>query len=219
LKRGSAIVFGTLASQARFFLLRPSETRQILSKHADELGEPVIADAEPLAMGKAIRIGETALPVSSGQISVGPRSELDHFVEGLKAYRSQHNGDREKLVAAFSLALRLIKVRRRREMIFGAKLFGEPVWDMLLDLFVENLRQKPVSVSSLCIASAVPLSTALRWIDSMEEAGLCKRFPDPDDGRRAFVGLTLEAMDAMVNMLGDPGSDARDIYGELVDKG
>src|SRR3546814_1843272 len=42
---------------------------------------------------------------------------------------------------------------------------SDPAWDMLLDLYLAAERNtRPVSISSLCIASAVPATTALRWI-------------------------------------------------------
>ncbi|MEZ5655102.1 MAG: hypothetical protein R3E04_04340 [Sphingobium sp.] len=60
-----------------------------------------------------------------------------------------------------------LRIRRRRDAIFSDELgassiFGEAAWDMLLDLFVSRSENKRVSVSSLCIASGVPATTALR---------------------------------------------------------
>jgi DNA-binding MarR family transcriptional regulator len=86
----------------------------------------------------------------------------------------------------------LIASRRRRESCFEALDFGEPVWDMMLDLYISQVEQRAVSVSSLCMASAVPSTTALRWIAVMEAAGLFVRQRDPADGRRAFLRLSLE---------------------------
>jgi hypothetical protein len=89
-----------------------------------------------------------------------------------------------------------IKSRRLRDHVFGENLFGEPAWDMLLDLYAAHLEQKRVSVSSLQIASAVPGTTALRWMIRLESKQLIKRHSDPFDARRVFVelsdaGLTL----------------------------
>ena len=39
------------------------------------------------------------------------------------------------------------------------ELFGEPAWDILLDLYIANVENKPVSVSSACIGSAAPPTT------------------------------------------------------------
>ena len=46
----------------------------------------------------------------------------------------------------------MIRLRRMREGLFESDLFADPAWDMLLDLMASRLEDKPVSVSSLCIA-------------------------------------------------------------------
>ena len=72
-------------------------------------------------------------------------------------------------------------------------LFEDPAWDMLLDLFAAELEGRQVLVSSLCIASAVAPTTALRWINKLIAVGLLERQPDTLDRRRAFVALTPRA--------------------------
>jgi len=91
----------------------------------------------------------------------------------------------------------VIRTRRLRSQYFNEELFADPAWDMLLDLFEAELAQLRVSVSSLCIAAAVPSTTALRWINRMTDAGLFKRRPDSHDGRRVFIELTPKASDGM----------------------
>ena len=91
----------------------------------------------------------------------------------------------------------VIKTRRLREHMFGADLFGDPAWDMLLDLYAARLEQKRVSVSSLQIASAVPSTTALRWMTRLEAKGLMIRHADPIDARRVFVALSDAGFDLM----------------------
>jgi DNA-binding MarR family transcriptional regulator len=92
---------------------------------------------------------------------------------------------------------RMLRQRRMREQYFPADLFADPAWDMLLDLYAARLERQPVSVSSLCIAAAVPATTALRWIKTMTDAGLFVRDADPHDGRRIFIALAEAAHDAM----------------------
>jgi len=92
---------------------------------------------------------------------------------------------------------KIIRMRRLRDKHFPSDLFGDPAWDMLLDLMVARIDRLPVSVSSLCIASAVPATTALRWIKTMTEAGLFERRSDPSDGRRVFIALSDETARAM----------------------
>lgn len=96
---------------------------------------------------------------------------------------------------------RLIRARRARERFFPAELFSDPAWDMLLDLMAARLDAQPVAVSSLCIAAAVPTTTALRWIRSLCDAGIFERRIDPDDARRAFVTLSEASAAAMLAYL------------------
>ena len=91
----------------------------------------------------------------------------------------------------------LLRARRLREEILPGDLFADPAWDMLLDLLAARLEQERVSVSSLCIASAVPPTTALRWIRTLTEKGFVHRQADPHDGRRVFIALTEDTVDAL----------------------
>ncbi|MEP9368227.1 response regulator [Xanthobacter sp. VNH20] len=95
----------------------------------------------------------------------------------------------------------LVAARADRDAIFQAGLFSDPAWDMLLDLAVAEATGRPISVTSLCIASGVPTTTALRRIEDLKEAGLLDRLPDPGDRRRVLVELTAvgrERMEAFV---------------------
>lgn len=95
----------------------------------------------------------------------------------------------------------ILRLRRLRNRFFDSSLFADPAWDMLLDLMAARLEEEEVSVSSLCIAAAVPSTTALRWIRTMTDLGLFHRRADPKDGRRIYVSLTDPAARAMAGYL------------------
>ncbi len=89
--------------------------------------------------------------------------------------------------------------RRRRTKIFSSgDLFGEPAWDILLDLFIATKERRRVSVTSACIGSAVPSTTALRWITILERNGFLAREADPGDARRVYVKLSARGYSAML---------------------
>ncbi|MFP5432338.1 MAG: MarR family transcriptional regulator, partial [Alphaproteobacteria bacterium] len=96
----------------------------------------------------------------------------------------------------------LLRARRIRADFLPGDLFADPAWDMLLDLLAARLEQERVSVSSLCIAAAVPPTTALRWIRTLTAKGLVERQADPQDGRRIFIALAQDAADAMIRWFG-----------------
>ena len=91
----------------------------------------------------------------------------------------------------------IIAGRQARARFFAPELFGDPAWDMLLDLTAAHGEGTRVSVTSLCIAAGVPATTALRWLTQMVESGVFVRVPDPDDRRRAFIALSDKAIAAM----------------------
>src|SRR5688500_844664 len=71
------------------------------------------------------------------------------------------------------LARQIYSARRKRSVLTEwDELFGEPAWDMLLDLFIAAHENRGVSVTSACLASSVPETTALRWLQLLENKGL-----------------------------------------------
>ena len=106
------------------------------------------------------------------------------------------------------LVRRIIRQRQLRARFFDGELFADPAWDMLLDLTAARAEHTRVSVTSLCIASGVPPTTALRWIGQMGEAGLFERVEDEADRRRAFIALTDKAADAMARFFAELGNAA-----------
>lgn len=95
------------------------------------------------------------------------------------------------------LVRKLQKARLHRTDFLSGNLFGEPAWDMLLELFVSANQQKRVTVGDLCRASHVPQTTALRWIDVLAKEDLITRRSDPLDARRVHLELTPSAYGAM----------------------
>lgn len=102
----------------------------------------------------------------------------------------------------------VIRARRLRSRFFPEDLFADPAWDMLLDLLQAEIAQLRVPVSSLCIAAAVPATTALRWLKGMTDKGIFVRRADPHDGRRVFVQLSHDASIAMRRYFSEVGKAA-----------
>ncbi|QCO16479.1 response regulator (plasmid) [Azospirillum brasilense] len=87
--------------------------------------------------------------------------------------------------------------RVARDKYFPKGLFEDPCWDMLLDLMANHLRGRRISVSSLCMASGVAQTTALRRITELHDRGLVRRIADEKDGRRVFIELTEQGIAAL----------------------
>lgn len=91
----------------------------------------------------------------------------------------------------------MMRSRRKRAEFLDPALFSDPAWDILLDLTSAALEDKPIPASSACAASDAPLSTALRHVRQLVDAGLVRRWQDPMDKRRTLLELQPEAFSSM----------------------
>ena len=158
---------------------------------ADDDAIPATAQASPLQplADQLVAIAERLRDVAAlpAPASAGTGDKSDFAPRSPKA-------DRRYL----ALARETYALRRKRAAIFGnPELFGEPAWDILLDLYIAHAEAKPVSVSSACIGSAAPTTTGLRWLGVLAAEGLVVRENDPEDNRRVLVRLTLKGVAAM----------------------
>jgi DNA-binding MarR family transcriptional regulator len=138
------------------------------------------------------RIASTLARLSTGPASVARASEQPPAIDDLPQVSAE-------------TVRTVIRARRLRSRYFDEELFADPAWDMLLDLLQAELAQLRVPVSSLCIAAAVPATTALRWLKTLTQQGIFVRRADPHDGRRVFVELAPQASQALRRYFADAG--------------
>jgi len=171
---------------------RESETGRIeqLSEEVRRLATMVERLAQPgEANGHVMPASEPSSPYRMGTMSADQTAEqLPERGDGYTISTSLTHGEIKALLRA----------RRLREQFLPADLFADPAWDMILDLMAARLAGQRVSVSSLCIAAAVPPTTALRWIRQLTDRGVFSRIDDPADGRRVFIELTDNAAEAVM---------------------
>lgn len=151
-----------------------SSTGHLMQNRAKAIRLIGIAN-ELLAVARELEIGD--------KTALGPRllTDGEYGVTSSAASTQDHP-------IWVELARQTYDDRRRRTKIFATEdLFGEPAWDILLDLFIAAKERRRVSVTSACIDSAVPSTTALRWITILEKNGFLAREADPGDARRVYV--------------------------------
>ena len=100
-----------------------------------------------------------------------------------------------------SFAKQIHSARRRRDEILPIER-GEPSWDMLLDLFVNYVLERRVSVTSVTVMSGCPMTTALRHLGKLEEQGFLARQESGKDDRVVYVSLTEAGYAKMTALLG-----------------
>lgn len=92
------------------------------------------------------------------------------------------------------LARKAYADRRRRAAIPGTGgLFGEPAWDILLDLFIAAEEGRQVALESACAHAGVPDANAQRWVAILEKRGMVVRETSPQALWREYVRLTPQA--------------------------
>jgi DNA-binding MarR family transcriptional regulator len=99
---------------------------------------------------------------------------------------------------------RIIELRVRRTALFGKGLFKQPAWDILLELYADDLGHKRLSVTQLCAASHISMATAVRWLRALEDRGWVVRTTDLADHRRSLTSLSTEGRRMMDVYFGDP---------------
>lgn len=90
-----------------------------------------------------------------------------------------------------------LRRRRLRDEYLSEDLLCDPAWDMMLDLYLSERLGREVMVTSLCLASRAPATTALRWIAKLERERLVYRQPTPNDRRSSRMLLTDKGRAAM----------------------
>jgi DNA-binding response OmpR family regulator/predicted transcriptional regulator len=188
----------------------------------------VILVAEPVILGRYAQSarGEAAdfLPKP-----VARRTLLRAVIEAQKRHLSQrdvrikdtdqaHEAQIERLIERTTLAstrrtpirepsseLRLLQLVEDIDECRTGALTGilEPdaSWSMLTELLRARLSRRRVSVTSLCLASKSPVTTALRRIERLLETGLVSCTQDPKDRRRKYIELTDEGTTRLVAAL------------------
>jgi hypothetical protein len=185
-----------LSEDDRLTLLRLAEQVSKLAERLEGLGDGV-DNAAVRSPATAFRFDEQAGATLRAPGGVGKGGLGDRLVRSTRPPLPDPR-----------LVRRIIHQRQLRARFFDADLFADPAWDMLLDLTAARVEHSRVSVTSLCIASAVPPTTALRWISQLTEAGLFERVEDETDRRRAFIQLTDRACDGMARFFAELGKSA-----------
>ena len=100
---------------------------------------------------------------------------------------------REALIKA---ADRELTNRRQRGRVLPEGIFGEPAWDILLVLYVEQAGER-LNIARLTRRLDLPPTTALRWLGYLQNTALVVRRDHPTDQRAFFVDLTPKAIQAL----------------------
>jgi hypothetical protein len=97
-------------------------------------------------------------------------------------------------------AQRLWWERRIRDRFFASELFGEPVWDLLLDLYVAQQIGRPMPLNRVHLSACVVPSRAKRVVEHLSGLGLVN-LESRRAGKSRPVALTKLAQHRLETLL------------------
>lgn len=136
----------------------------------------------------AVRMAGQAMPVAA--TGFGSRAQGHRVLSG---------GPTDNELQELAVALQ--KTQQSRTKFFDSQVITGPAWDILVDLAAAGLAGKRVAASSACAATNAPLTTALRHVNNLVEAGIVRRTADPSDKRRTLLELEPHALELMTQYL------------------
>lgn len=138
------------------------------------------------------------------QVSAGDTNgEADH-IETLRAHRFQRfmvECDPQELLA--HIADRALAARQLRLEFFPGVPVGEPIWEMLLYLYVIAAEGVPTSVANLLGYVGAKSSPGLRWLQILIDSDLVSATGSPSNMRGCFVSLSGVGIKSMSAYLAD----------------
>lgn len=163
----------------------------------------MVMDVSPRENSKREVLTTLRLPMRFTQ------NELLDLVSKIGKLQSEENGCsseplyRDKKTIAVANARILLHMYGTRETSFPQGNFSDPGWQLLLDLFVQQASGKNVNVSSACLGSRAPSTTALRYISDYIEKGLLIRTPSKHDQRVYWLSLSDAALSELTDLFSD----------------
>jgi len=99
------------------------------------------------------------------------------------------------------LCHKLVASRRVIGEHLGYQICRDPVWGMMLELYLARHEKRRVFLWSLCVFANIPTTSAIRKVDDMQESGLVTRQPGIRDNRKVEVRLTDDGSHVFENLL------------------
>ena len=87
-------------------------------------------------------------------------------------------------------ARQICNARDLRGRLFDPNIFGEPAWEILLALYTIDGDLRRLNTRELSELASVKLTTALRWLDYLDEHGWISRKANPFDQRMVYAELS-----------------------------
>ena len=164
---------------------RAEHLERVMRRHPTEIADVLLKPVDRTSLVYAVREAERRHAARIGRQSVSAPDPLRRTPN--PSARNESPTDLRTLQW-----LREIDDHRARALDGVAE--PDATWSMLAELLRARLTRRRVSVTSLCLASRSPVTSALRRIDRLLRVGLITYTLDPKDRRRKYIDLTAEGL-------------------------
>ena len=155
-------------------------------------------------------------PPSAGEVRALAHQLLswaDHLTARPGLGREMSEEDRHDLILSLALAARAGR-RLRAEIFFGVPL-RNPSWDVMLELFIQEMNGFRTSLDHLALAGDLPAATVYDSVEALAALGLLERTPDRFDDRVSWLSLTVAGRQGMFDLLEKSAEFVRPVAGRL----
>jgi hypothetical protein len=121
---------------------------------------------------------------------------------GCQVSAPQRSKPSSRVESAVETARRAYDERKARAKFVGNEdMFGEPAWDILLDLFIRQANEERVTVKIASLSADMTPTTTMRWLYVLELNQLIQSHVDPADPNRHQIHLTPAGYEGMLRYL------------------
>ena len=143
-------------------------------------------------------------------------SWADHLSDRPDPARELTEEGKHDLVLVLAAALR--EARRLRTQIFAGIPLGNPNWDVMLDLFIQEMNGFRTSLDHLALTGDLPAPIFYESLDELVALGLVERAPDRFDNRVFWLSLTPVGRQSMYDLFAQSAVFMRPIAGRVPER-
>ncbi len=143
-------------------------------------------------------------------------SWADHLSDRPDLSRELTEEGRHDLILGLAIALR--EAYRVRSAIFPGAPFGNVNWDVMLDLFIQEMNGFRTSLDHLALTGDLPASAVYEAVDVLARIGLLERTPDRFDDRVMWLSLTVTGRQGVFDLFAQSAEFIRPMIGRTPDR-
>lgn len=123
---------------------------------------------------------------------------------------------RHDLVLGLALGMR--EARRVRTATFSGVSLGNPCWEVLLDLFIQEMNGFRTSLDHMALTGDLPAATVYDSVQVLARHGLLERTPDRFDNRVMWLSLTVAGRQGLFDLLEQTAEFVRPVAGRIAER-